>query len=263
MPDLHRRDLLVQGSAALAAMAVLYPARYANAFPSRPGEVAVPWLDQPPPGTDPCCDTQLVWENLELWVTPNEKFFAVSHFDRPSIDASSWKLEIDGLVNKPDEPVARRSQGAAPPGDLFTLECSGNDGFPDFVGAIGNASWAGTPLAALLEEAGVKDSGIEVVFWGNDVGDIELHDDIRDVKMHQNFARSMSLEDAMSPDNILCYEMNGVDLPGPHGAPLRLIAPGWYGIANVKWLKRIEIRDRRFQEPADGAGLCHHPRGGA
>ena len=50
----------------------------------------------------------------------------------------------------------------------------------------------------------------------------------------------------MSPDNILCYEMNGADLPAPNGAPLRLIAPGWYGIANVKWLKRIEVRDRRF-----------------
>ncbi len=92
----------------------------------------------------------------------------------------------------------------------------------------------------------MKDTGIEVVFWGTDVGDIELQDDIRDVKMHQNFARSMSLEDAMSPENILCYEMNGADLPAPHGAPLRLIAPGWYGIANVKWLKRIEVRDRRF-----------------
>ena len=65
--------------------------------------------------------------------------------------------------------------------------------------------------------------------------------------MHQNFARSMSLADAMSPDNILCYEMNGADLPAPNGAPLRLIAPGWYGIANVKWLKRIEVRDQRFK----------------
>ena len=90
------------------------------------------------------------------------------------------------------------------------------------------------------------DSGIEVVFWGADAGDVELNDDIRDVKMHQNFARSMSLADAMSPDNILCYEMNGAALPAPNGAPLRLIAPGWYGIANVKWLTRIEVRDPRF-----------------
>ena len=67
------------------------------------------------------------------------------------------------------------------------------------------------------------------------------------VKMHQNFARSMSLADAMNPNNILCYEMNGAALPAPNGFPLRLIAPGWYGIANVKWLKRIEVRDIAFR----------------
>jgi DMSO/TMAO reductase YedYZ molybdopterin-dependent catalytic subunit len=86
-----------------------------------------------------------------------------------------------------------------------------------------------------------------VVFWGTDVSDVTLKDGIRDVKMHQNFARSMTLAEAMNPNNILCYEMNGADLPVPNGAPLRLIAPGWYGIANVKWLKRIEVRDTRFE----------------
>ncbi len=75
---------------------------------------------------------------------------------------------------------------------------------------------------------------------------VTLKDDIRDVNMHQNFARSMSLTDAMDPNIFLSYEMNGEALPQKHGFPLRLIAPGWYGIANVKWLKRIEIRDRRF-----------------
>src|SRR5262249_37781207 len=51
---------------------------------------------------------------------------------------------------------------------------------------------------------------------------------------------------SMDPKNILCYEMNGATLPAANGFPLRLIAPGWYGVANAKWLKRIEIRDRRF-----------------
>ena len=104
--------------------------------------------------------------------------------------------------------------------------------------------WAGTPLAPILKEAGVLESGIEVVFWGTD--DRRAHDDIRDVKFKQNFARSMSLADAMDPKNILCYEMNGQPLPPANGFPLRLIAPGWYGIANAKWLKRIEVRDTRF-----------------
>jgi DMSO/TMAO reductase YedYZ molybdopterin-dependent catalytic subunit len=64
--------------------------------------------------------------------------------------------------------------------------------------------------------------------------------------MQQNFARSMSVADAMNPNNLPCYEMNGEPLPQPHGFPLRLIAPGWYGIANVKWPRRIEVRDTRF-----------------
>ena len=143
-------------------------------------------------------------------------------------------LTLDNIKQRPRQEVT------------FTIECSGNTGLPFFDGGIGNARWAGTPLASVLKEADVKSNGIEVVFWGADVGDIEFGDKSRDVKMHQNFARSMSLTDAMDPGNLLCYEMNGTDLPPDNGFPLRLIAPGWYGIANVKWLKRIEIRDRRF-----------------
>lgn len=245
MSTLQRREFLVNGSAALAALAVFQP-RFAEAFPGRPGETVIAWTDQPPAGADPCCDTQLVWEELDSWVTPNSKFFVVSHFDRPVIDAAAWNLEVDGLVSKPMSMTLADIKARPRQETAFTVECSGNHGFPDFTGGIGNAKWAGTPLAAILEEAGVKENGIEVVFWGTDTGDIALKDAVRDVKMHQNFARSMSLADAMNPNNILCYEMNGEPLSGGHGAPLRLIAPGWYGIANVKWLKRIELRDRRF-----------------
>jgi DMSO/TMAO reductase YedYZ molybdopterin-dependent catalytic subunit len=246
MHDLPRRDFILNGGAALAAVALLHASR-AYAYPGRPGEVVVPWLDQPAENPEPVAiQTQLVWEDLDSWITPNDKFFSISHFDRPIIDASAWKLEVDGLVTNPlsltlDDIKARPRQEV-----VFTVECSGNHGFPFFTGGIGNARWAGTPLAPILEEAGVLDNGIEVVFWGSDVGEIELHDAIRDVSFKQNFARSMSLEDAMSPDNILCYEMNGAPLPAANGFPLRLIAPGWYGIANAKWLKRIEVRDTRF-----------------
>jgi DMSO/TMAO reductase YedYZ molybdopterin-dependent catalytic subunit len=126
---------------------------------------------------------------------------------------------------------------------VFTLECSGNHGFPWFTSAVGNARWGGTPLASILEEAQVRGSGREIVFFGTDAGDEIVH---KDIKFHTNFARSMSLADAMSRDNILAYEMNGAPLPQPNGFPLRLIAPGWYGIANVKWLDRIEVRDTPF-----------------
>jgi DMSO/TMAO reductase YedYZ molybdopterin-dependent catalytic subunit len=246
MSALARREFIINGSAALAALAV-FQSRFAWAFPSRPGETVIPWLDQPAPNPDPVgIQTQLVWEDLDSWVTPNDKFFSISHFDRPAIDAATWKLEIDGLVKKPMSLTLADLKLRPRQEVVFTVECSGNHGFPFFTGGIGNAAWAGTSLAAILEDAGVKDNGIEVVFWGTDAGDIKLKDAIRDVQMHQNFARSMSLADAMSPNNILCYEMNGAALPAPNGFPLRLIAPGWYGIANVKWLKRIEVRDRRF-----------------
>lgn len=242
MQYLARREFILS-SAALTAMAVLrtHPA---YAYPARSGETVIPWLDQPTENPDPVgIQTQLVWEDLDSWIIPNEKFFSISHFDRPTIDASAWKLEVDGLVEKPmtltlDDLKARPRQEV-----VFTIECSGNHGFPFFTGGIGNAKWAGTPLAPILEEVGISKGGIEVVFWGTDAGEIE----VRDQKIKQNFARSMSVEDAMSPENILCYEMNGAPLPEPNGFPLRLIAPGWYGIANAKWLKRIEIRDRRFE----------------
>ena len=245
MFHLPRRDFIIKGSAALAALAV-FQSRFAQAFPSRAGETVIAWLDQPPPDPDPADQTLLVWEDLDSWLTPNDKFFSISHFDRPVIDAATWKLEVDGLVKNPLALTLADLKARPRQEVVFTVECSGNHGFPFFTGGIGNAAWAGTPLAAILEEAGVKENGIEIVFWGTDIGDIALKDDIRDVKMHQNFARSMSLADAMSPNNILCYEMNGAALPAPNGSPLRLIAPGWYGIANVKWLKRIEVRDRRF-----------------
>ncbi len=246
MLDYSRRDLVLKGSAAFAAFAVFSSAKTTNAFPSRPGETVIPWADQPPPLEDPTVVTQLVWEDLDGWITPIEKFFGVTHLEWPTVDAASWRLEIDGLVHRPLSLTLADLKARTREEVAFTLECAGNHGFPDFTGGIGNARWAGTPLAPLLEEAGVLAEGIEVVFWGADKGKIELQDDIRNVSMIQNFARSMSLADAMGAANILAYEMNGEHLSDVHGFPARLIAPGWYGIANVKWLKRIEVRDRRF-----------------
>ncbi len=243
MSDLPRRDFVLQGSAALAGLTILHASRLALAFPSQPGEDVVPWLDQPPENPVPqVVANQLVWEDLGSWLTPNDKFFSVAHYDRPVIDEASWTLEIGGLVER--KLTLRLSDLRARPRQevAFTLECSGNHGFPWFVGGIGTARWAGTPLAPLLEEAGVLENGIEVVFFGRDAGE----EVVRDIKMPQHFARSLSLADAMNPDNLLCYEMNGAPLPPPNGFPLRLIAPGWYGIANVKWLTRIEVRDTRF-----------------
>jgi len=243
MQDISRRDLLLQGSATLTGLALLHAPWVAQAFPSRPGEKVIPWLDQPPANPSAGVVENLQpWEDLASWLTPNDKFFRVAHYNKPVIDDKTWILEITGLVQQPMR-LTLAALKARPRHEIsFTLECSGNHGFPWFISGIGTAKWAGTPLAPLLQEAGVLDHGREVIFWGSDAGEEE----VRQIKMPQHFARSMSLADAMNPTNLLCYEMNGAALPQPHGFPLRLIAPGWYGIANVKWLKRIEIRDTRF-----------------
>jgi DMSO/TMAO reductase YedYZ molybdopterin-dependent catalytic subunit len=239
---LSRRELLMQGSAALIGLAWLQGPGQALAFPRWSGEQLIPWLDQPPANPMPqVVGNLLQWEQLDSWLTPNNKFFTVGHYNKPSIDEKNWTLEVTGLIRRPviitlAELKARPRQEV-----IFTLECSGNHGFPWFLGGIGTAKWAGTPLAPILQEAGVLDKGIEVVFFGSDAG----QEEVRGIKMPQHFARSMSLADAMNPHNMLCYEMNGVSLPQPHGFPVRLIAPGWYGIANVKWLQRIEVVDTR------------------
>jgi DMSO/TMAO reductase YedYZ molybdopterin-dependent catalytic subunit len=245
MNEIPRREFIIKGGAALAGVATILAARYANAFPNQEGGQVVRWLDQLEPNPVPeVIKNQLVWEDLDSWITPNDKFFSIAHFNRPVIDAATWKLEIGGLVKKPLTLTLADIKARPRQEVTFTVECSGNTGLPFFNGGVGNARWAGTPLAPILKEAGVLDSGIEVVFWGTDEGEVTRPDD---VKFKQNFARSMSLAEATDPKNILCYEMNGAALPPDNGFPLRLIAPGWYGIANAKWLKRIEVRDRRLE----------------
>jgi len=242
--NMQRRDLLAQGgAAALAGLALAHIPFPTRAFPSRPGEEVLTWLDQPAANPAPDVVRNLLrWEDLDSWITPNERFFAIGHYGWPTIDEATWKLDVAGLVGRPRS-FSLTEIKARPRHDVvFTLECSGNHGEPFFFGGIGNARWAGTPLAAVLEEAGVLRDGIEVVFFGADASD----EPVRTVTTRQHFARSMSLADAMNPANLLCWEMNGAPLPQANGFPLRLIAPGWYGVANVKWLERIEVRDRRY-----------------
>jgi DMSO/TMAO reductase YedYZ molybdopterin-dependent catalytic subunit len=239
-----RRTLVKASAATMAGLSVLRFAGPARAFQTPEGGVVIPWNDQPEANPVPeVIVRQLDWESLDSWITPNDQFFVIKHYDEPTIDLSSWALQISGDVANPltlslDGLKARDRAEVT-----FTLECSGNTGLPFFDGGIGNAVWAGTPLAPILEEAGISDSAREIVSWGADSGEQTRGDS----KITEYFARSLSIEDAMNPANIIAYEMNGEPLPPLHGAPARLILPGWYGVNNVKWLTRIEAIDRRFQ----------------
>jgi DMSO/TMAO reductase YedYZ molybdopterin-dependent catalytic subunit len=236
---ISRREAVRRGGA-LAAGIAFFPSDLARRLEGiAPQEAVIPWINAPEAGGRA---NTLDWQALTSWVTPNEDLFSVGHYGTPEIDADAWGLEVTGLVERPRtltlDDVRSRPRSSV----TCAIECAGNRGFATFMGAVHNATWTGTPLAPLLRDIGVLSEGIEVVFFGADEGTEE----IRDVEVVQNFARSMSVEDAMAGDVMLAYEVNGEPLPIGNGFPLRLVAPGWYGVAHVKWLQRIEVRDRRF-----------------
>jgi DMSO/TMAO reductase YedYZ molybdopterin-dependent catalytic subunit len=264
--EISRRTLFKGGGAAAAGLTAVRVAGPAHAFPGQPDEEVIPWLDQPAPNPVPdVIVRQLDWEALDSRITPPDQFFVINHYGQPALNAEDWRLGIGGLVARPQSLAladlkARRRREVE-----FTMECSGNTGLPFFIGGVGNARWAGTPLAPLLERAGILEEGIEVVFWGADAGQVTIRDNSGviepgdtgmvaddgegglDLTITEQFARSMSLDDALNSENLLCYEMNGAPLPPEHGFPVRLIAPGWYGVANVKWLTHIEVRDQQYR----------------
>ncbi len=195
-PTLSRRELLAAGGATLATMA-LFNARFAVAAPLQPGDEILPWLDQPEENPVPeVIDNQLVWEKLDSWITPNEQFFGIAHYGWPEIDPSQWRLAVDGLVEKPliltlDDLKARPRQEVT-----FTIECSGNSGLPFFNGGHRQAG-TGTPLAPLLRKPGCWRTAVK---WFHRRRH-RRRDRARDSKWSSTLARSMTLTEAMQPEN--------------------------------------------------------------
>jgi sulfane dehydrogenase subunit SoxC len=186
-------------------------------------------------------------EALRYDLTPAGLHYLLIHYDIPALDPSTHTLQIDGQVTHPftvDLAALRERPRVTRP---VTLECAGNGrallsprpvSQPWLVEAVGTAEWTGTPLAPLLLEAGLGPDAVDVVFTGADHG-VERG-------IEQDYQRSLPLAEALGEDALLAYEMNGAPLLPQHGAPLRLIVPGWYGMAHVKWLRRITVLDREF-----------------
>ncbi len=244
MSDTHpsRRDILRTGASAFAAGLAMF-VRPEFVFPAEgDNEELVPFQNVPRTGPN-----RLDWETLDSWLTPQDQVFSVQHYGMPEFDADKFTLEITGMVDRPKSLTMDDIRQLPSKDQHMTLECSGNGASPGFMNAIYNSRWTGTPLAPLLKECGIHDDAIEVVFIGHDRKEETLRPGTRrELKFEVPFGRSMSIEDAMTLPLLLAYDRNGEPLEHRNGAPLRLIVPGWYGIANVKWLRRIEIRNRRY-----------------
>jgi DMSO/TMAO reductase YedYZ molybdopterin-dependent catalytic subunit len=186
-------------------------------------------------------------EALRWDVTPVGLHYLLVHYDIPDVDPATWRLEVGGRVRQPlslslDDLRARDAVE-----QVVTMECAGNGrarlephviSQPWLQEAVGTGRWRGVPLADVLGEAEPLEDAVDLVFTGLDGG--------HEGGVPQRYQRALPPVEALAPDVLLAYELNGGPLPPQHGFPLRLVVPGWYGMTNVKWLARIEVLDRPF-----------------
>jgi sulfane dehydrogenase subunit SoxC len=179
-------------------------------------------------------------EGLRYDLTPIGLHYLLIHFDIPACDADTWAVEVGGRVRRPLTLTMGDLRARPAATHRVTLECAGNGrallhprpiSQPWLQEAVGTAAWTGTPLAPILAEAGLDDDAVEIVFEGADHG--------RQGDVEQDYERSLTVAEAMRPEVLLAYEVNGVPLPPQHGFPIRLLVPGWYGMTSVKWLRRV------------------------
>jgi DMSO/TMAO reductase YedYZ molybdopterin-dependent catalytic subunit len=186
------------------------------------------------------------------FITPNDRFYVRSHFAVPQLDARTWRLRVEGAVERPLDLSYQELLRLPALTRAVTLECAGNGrsfltpptkGVQWGLGAVSNAAWTGVPLGAILKQAGLRRDAVEVVLEGADSGEPK---DPPKPTGPIHFARSLPLTREIQQNVLLAHQMNGATLPPAHGFPVRAVVPGWYGVASVKWLTRIVVTDRPF-----------------
>ena len=238
-----RRDML-KGGLAVAGLGVLGMPEWVLPALAQ-AEVLVPFTDLPETFPAPTVDRrQLDVRKIDGPFTPKDQFFTTQHYGHPDIDPTAFRLKVSGLVERPQSlsldalRAMRRVEIAA------GFECSGNR--RPLQGLSGNARWTGVSLRTVLDQAGVKDTAREFVFFGADHGKEDVEFRTQKYEVDQQFGRSLSREKAMSAEPMLAYALNGEPLTKHQGSPLRLLVPGWYGVANVKWLSHIHLQEDQY-----------------
>jgi DMSO/TMAO reductase YedYZ molybdopterin-dependent catalytic subunit len=240
-----RRETLARGIAAAGALA-LVPDWALPALAQ--GDVDVPFTDIPATFNASPADgarRSLDLRKIDGLITPTDQFFFIQHYNKPEIDGTTYRLKLTGLINKQSE-LSLADLRAMPSTEVVNgYECSGNSARAQ-QGLSSNGRFTGVRLRDVLRRVGVDDKAREVVFFGADKGNEDVVFRQNTLKVQQQFARSITLENAMKPDPLLAYALNGQPLRRDHGFPIRVIMPGWYGVANVKWLSEIHLQENRF-----------------
>ena len=193
---------------------------------------------------------EMRWENMTArgYVVPNELFFIRNHTRTPRVDTSTWRLRVEGsgvakpleltyddILSLPDVSVRRYIECAGNGRSFFEAQYNMRaQGTQWKLGAVGAAEWTGVPLREILDRAGLKPTAVDVMPEGLD-----------DLKVR----RPMSVAKALEPDTLVVYAMNGHPLPPDHGFPVRILTPGWIGVASIKWVNRIEVSETALLSP--------------
>jgi DMSO/TMAO reductase YedYZ molybdopterin-dependent catalytic subunit len=181
---------------------------------------------------------------IDSQFTPKDKFATTQHYGHPDVDPATYKLKVSGLVDRPKTISLDELKKMGATELVAGFECSGNRG--PLQGLCGNGKWTGVPLKTVLDTAGVKASARQFVFFGADHGEEEIEWRTQKFKLEQQFGRSLPREKALSAEPFLAYALNGEPLTKHQGAPVRLLVPGWYGVANVKWLAEIHAQEEQY-----------------
>jgi sulfite oxidase len=238
-PTVSRRDVLALAAqlGAAGAVAALWPAELtAQALPGKHAQLKA--LSVRPP------DYETPVALLDSLITPNEAFYVRCHMPVPAnTDAASWSLAVDGEVASPLSLSMADLRQLPSTSVTVTLECAGNGraffdppvaGIQWRKGAVGTARWTGVRVADVLKKAGAKAGATHIWIAGAD----------RPMGTQPAFVRQVPMPKAIDPGTILAFAMNDQPIPAVHGAPLRIIVPGWEGAYSVKWLNTITVANK-------------------
>ena len=247
---MSRREILKGGLASMGLAAVAVPVWTMPALAQ--GETVVPFLDFPanfnanPRAGSRFLDTR----TIDNFITPADQYYTFQHFAQPMVDPATFKLKVAGMFSTPRDFSLADLKAMTPPLEqIVAYECGGNSPRNNAQGMVSNGRWKGVGLATLLKQCGVSSEAKEVAFYGADFEATDVTHGGRGAAIHIDkayFARSLSIEHAMKPEPMLAWELNGAPLTVNQGSPLRLVVPGWYGVAQVKWVNHIQAQANRL-----------------
>ena len=238
-----RRELL-KGGLTFTGLALLNVPEWALPALAQ-GETVVPFTDAPAAFPPPKGESrQYDVRTIDGPFTPADKFFTTQHYGHPKVDPATFRLKVTGLLNRPLSLSLDELRKIGNTELIAGFECSGNR--RPLQGLSGNGRWTGVPLRAVLERAGLRPEVREIVFFGADRGPEEVEFRTQKFSVEQQYGRSMTRDQVQSSDGFLAWALNGEPLTLHQGAPLRLLVPGWYGMANVKFLAQIHAQEHAY-----------------